>query len=75
MNNFRTIACLGSSTTAAKGTFNWISELKKRPQNQGIRFLNFGVEGDLSYNTLHRIAEVTKAQPDEVLARAVIFLI
>jgi len=26
-----TIACLGSSTTAARGTFNWIAELKKRP--------------------------------------------
>jgi lysophospholipase L1-like esterase len=62
-----TIACLGSSTTAARGTFDWIAELKKRPQNRTVRFLNFGVGGDLSYNTLQKNHQVIEAAPDKVL--------
>jgi len=62
-----TIACLGSSTTAAKGTFNWIAELKKRPQNTTVTFLNFGVGGDLSYNALQKVHRVIAAAPDKVL--------
>jgi lysophospholipase L1-like esterase len=64
---YTTIACVGSSTTAAKGTFNWITELKKRPENRAIRFLNYGVGGDLSYNALQRIPHVINARPDKVL--------
>jgi lysophospholipase L1-like esterase len=61
------VACLGSSTTAAKGTFNWISVLEQRPHNQQFRFLNFGVGGDLAYNTLQRVPGVAACQPDIVL--------
>ncbi|WP_231999060.1 hypothetical protein [Mycobacterium sp. 1081908.1] len=28
-----TVACLGPSTTASRGTYKWIDELEKRPRN------------------------------------------
>ncbi|HEY3897111.1 MAG TPA: GDSL-type esterase/lipase family protein [Chthoniobacter sp.] len=62
-----TVACLGSSTTASKGTFNWIEELGKRPQNRRFRFVNHGVGGDLIYNALQRLPEVVADRPDAVV--------
>ena len=61
------VACLGSSTTAAKGTFKWIDELAKRPQNSRFRFVNFGVGGDLSFNITRRLDPVVRAAPDRVV--------
>jgi alkyl sulfatase BDS1-like metallo-beta-lactamase superfamily hydrolase len=37
------VACLGSSTTAGRGTYNWIAKLEKRPENHRFRFVNLGV--------------------------------
>jgi hypothetical protein len=34
----KVVACLGSSSTAAKGSFNWIGALEQRPQNTAYRF-------------------------------------
>lgn len=62
-----TVACLGSSTTAAKGTFDWIIELKKRPQNKKFHFVNLGIGGDLSYNALERVSKVVSSHPDKVI--------
>jgi len=62
-----TIACLGSSTTASKGTFKWIDELAKRPQNSRFRFVNFGVGGDLSVNIAKRLDPVVRIAPDRVI--------
>jgi lysophospholipase L1-like esterase len=61
------VACLGSSTTAAKGTYNWIDELAGRPQNSRFRFVNFGVGGDLSFNIARRLEPVLRAAPDRVI--------
>ena len=61
------VACLGSSTTASRGTFNWIAELENRPRNQRFRFVNLGVGGDLSYNALGRVPEVVASHPDLVV--------
>jgi lysophospholipase L1-like esterase len=61
------VACLGSSTTAAKGTYNWIDELAKRPQNSRFRFVNFGVGGDLSFNLTRRLDPVLRAAPGRVI--------
>lgn len=58
---------MGSSTTAARGTFNWIATLAARPQNARFRFLNFGVGGEVSYTALRRLPKVVAAQPDRVL--------
>jgi len=57
---------LGSSTTAARGTYNWIAELKKRPQSC-FQFVNLGVGGDLSFNTRSRVAHAIEARPDRVI--------
>jgi lysophospholipase L1-like esterase len=65
--NPETVACLGSSTTAGKGTFNWIDELAKRPENSRFRFINFGVGGDLSFNVVTRLDPVLSLAPDRVI--------
>ena len=61
-----TVVCLGSSTTASKGTYKWIDELDKRPQNKRFRFVNLGVGGDLSFNTVGLLDRVIALQPDRV---------
>jgi hypothetical protein len=38
-----TVVCVGSSTTASRGTYKWIDELEKRPHNKRFRFVNLGV--------------------------------
>jgi lysophospholipase L1-like esterase len=63
-----TIACLGSSTTASRGTYKWIDELQKRPQNSRFRFANFGVGGDLSFNTVEVVDRVIALRPRRVIA-------
>src|ERR1700683_3116816 len=62
----RIVVCLGSSTTAAKGTYNWIKELEERPQNKQFSFVNLGVGGDLSYNALKRLPKVIANKPDKI---------
>jgi lysophospholipase L1-like esterase len=62
-----TVACMGSSTTASKGTYGWIAELESRPQNSRFRFVNFGVGGDLSFDTVRRLRPVIGTRPDRVI--------
>jgi lysophospholipase L1-like esterase len=62
-----TVVCLGSSTTASKGTYKWIDELDKRPQNKRFRFVNLGVGGDLSFNTVGLLDRVIALQPERVI--------
>ena len=62
-----TVACVGSSTTASKGTYRWIPELESRPRNSRFRFVNLGVGGDLSFNTFRRVGRVIRLQPDRVI--------
>ena len=61
------VACIGSSTTASKGTYQWIPELQSRPQNGRFRFANYGVGGDLSFTTVRRLRPVIATQPDRVI--------
>ena len=62
-----TVACVGSSTTASKGTYKWIDELEKRPMNRRFRFVNFGVGGDTSFDTVRRLDRVISLRPDRVI--------
>jgi lysophospholipase L1-like esterase len=62
-----TVACLGSSTMASRGTYKWIDELQKRPQNSRFRFVNFGVGGDLSFNTVGVLDRVIMVRPERVI--------
>jgi lysophospholipase L1-like esterase len=61
------VACVGSSTAAAKGVFNWIKELEKRPQNRRFTFVNRGVGGDVAYSTLRRLPQTVAVHPDRVI--------
>jgi lysophospholipase L1-like esterase len=64
----RVIALLGSSSTAGRGqAFNWVEELKRRPQNSHCQFRNFGVGGDLSENALGRLPSLLASRPDQIL--------
>jgi lysophospholipase L1-like esterase len=63
----QTVACVGSSTTASKGTYRWIGELQSRPQNSRFRFVNLGVGGDLSFDIVRRLRRVIAIQPDRVI--------
>jgi lysophospholipase L1-like esterase len=63
-----TVACLGSSSTAGRGqAFDWISTLRRRPENQLTDFKNFGAGGDLAYNALQRLSDVGASGPDIVV--------
>ena len=62
-----TVACLGSSTTASRGTYRWIDELQQRHRNGRFRFVNLGVGGDLSFNTVGRLDKVIDLRPDRVI--------
>jgi hypothetical protein len=47
--NKNVVAFLGSSSTAGKGqAYDWIGELRRRTQNGGFHFYNFGVGADLA---------------------------
>jgi len=61
------VACVGSSTAAARGVFNWIKELKGRPQNARFTFINRGVGGDVAYSTLQRLPKTIAAHPDRII--------
>jgi lysophospholipase L1-like esterase len=62
-----TVACVGSSTTASRGTYRWIAELESRPQNGRFRFVNLGVGGDLSFDIVRRLRSVIAIRPDRVI--------
>lgn len=61
------VACVGSSTAAARGVFNWIKELEKRPQNKRFTFVNRGVGGDVAYSTLQRLPKTIAVHPDRII--------
>jgi lysophospholipase L1-like esterase len=61
------VACLGASITEAKGSFPWIQELTRRPENARYRLVNLGVGGDLAYNALQRLPRVVACHPDVVI--------
>ncbi|MGC1293751.1 MAG: GDSL-type esterase/lipase family protein [Alloacidobacterium sp.] len=61
------VACLGSSSTAAKGSYDWIADLQARPANASVRFFNFGVGGDLAYNALARLPSVIQCRPNKII--------
>ncbi len=66
-SGLETVACVGSSTTASKGTYRWIGELERRPQNCRFRFVNLGVGGDLSFDLVRRLRRVIDIRPDRVI--------
>lgn len=62
-----TVACLGASATDAAGSYDWIADLARRPENASLRFYRFAEGGDLAYNGLQRVAAISASQPDYVI--------
>ena len=61
------VACLGASATDAAGSYDWIADLARRPENASLRFYRFAEGGDLAYNGLQRVAAISASQPDYVI--------
>jgi len=63
-----TVACLGASSTAGKAqAFDWIGELRRRPANAHLRFVNLGVGGDFAGDALARVPQALASNPDQVI--------
>jgi lysophospholipase L1-like esterase len=63
------VACVGSSSTAARGPYDWIQDLEQRPVNANVRFYRFAAGGDLAYSGLQRLPKVIACHPDRVIVQ------
>jgi len=61
------VACLGASFTDAIGSYDWIVDLARRPENASLRFYRFSEGGDLAYNGFQRVPTISASQPDYVI--------
>jgi lysophospholipase L1-like esterase len=61
------VACLGASATDAAGSYDWIADLARRPENASLRFYRFAEGGDLAYNGLQRVSAISAIKPDYVI--------
>lgn len=61
------VACLGASATDAAGSYDWIADLARRPENASLRFYRFAEGGDLAYNGRQRVPAISASQPDYVI--------
>jgi lysophospholipase L1-like esterase len=63
----RVVACLGSSSTADRGTYDWIGEVARRPGNESWVFRRFASGGDLAYNGMRRTGDIIASSPEAVI--------
>jgi lysophospholipase L1-like esterase len=63
----KSVLCLGASMTRGRYSVNWVTMLVQRLGPAGYRFLNAGVDGDLAYNALQRLAPLLAARPGTVV--------
>ncbi len=63
----KVVACLGDSHTQGTMAHNFVDDLANELNEEGYEFINAGVNGDLSYNALHRIGEVIETHPDYII--------
>ena len=61
------VVCLGASATDATGSYDWIRDVAERPNNASLRFYRFAEGGDLAYNGLQRLPDITLCHPDYVI--------
>lgn len=62
----KTVVCMGDSITRGMVSANYVELLEKRMASDGFRFVNAGVNNDLTYNLLRRLERVIQLQPDFV---------
>ncbi len=62
----QTVVCFGDSITRGLISANYIRILARKPSLRGFRFLNAGVNSDLTLNLLRRVRSVALLRPDVV---------
>jgi len=62
----QTVVCFGASLTAGTVSFDYLELLRARPSLAEFRFLNHGVNADLTWNGLQRLDKVIAERPDFV---------
>ena len=62
----QTVVCFGDSITRGQISANYIRILGSKPTLRGYRFINAGVNSDLTLNLLRRVRFVTALRPDIV---------
>lgn len=62
----KTVVCFGDSITRGQVSANYVSMLASSPHLQDFRFINRGVNSDLTLNLLRRVNRVVADQPDVV---------
>ena len=62
----KTVVCMGDSITRGQVSANYVAVLENRMASEGFRFVNAGVNNDLTYNLLRRLERVIQLQPDFV---------
>jgi lysophospholipase L1-like esterase len=60
----RIVVCYGDSITRGRISANYVTMLKQRMARDNLRFLNSGVNNDVTYNLLRRIHPVIEVQPE-----------
>ena len=62
----KTVVCFGASLTAGRVSFDYVELLRSRPSLADYRFVNRGVDADLTWNGLQRLGNVISERPDAV---------
>jgi len=63
----RLVVCLGDSITEGRLSANWVNRLQAAVAGGGVRVVNAGVSGNLTWNVLQRLEPVIAARPDVVV--------
>jgi len=66
----RKVVCVGDSLVRGQVSFDFVELLRQRLSEDGFRFFNAGVNGDLAYNVLVRLDTVIAYHPDFVIVLA-----
>jgi lysophospholipase L1-like esterase len=66
----RTVVCVGDSLVRGQVGVSFVDMLRQRLGEDSFRFINAGVNGDLSYNVLARLDAVIACRPDFVVILA-----
>jgi acyl-CoA thioesterase-1 len=60
------VVCMGDSITHGRVSHNYVDELSTRFADQGFRFVNAGINGQLAYNLVQRVDPIVEIDPDYI---------
>jgi lysophospholipase L1-like esterase len=58
--------CIGNSITHGQVSYNYVNILSERLSDNGYQFVNAGINGNLVYNVVKRLAKIIECDPDYV---------